>query len=565
MNKITVCLSLMAWVVLRGAASAAEPAKDNASYGLPVVTRCVEPVRFFTNGNGSVFCDFGKDAFGWLEILPPAGFTGGVYRVALGEKCDPGDMVDCWPGGTIRAFVSRPTAIKGGEKVHRVITPRDPRNTNYSAAAPAVKMRPEIGVIMPFRYAEFFESPFPLTPQNVRQVAVNYPIDMAESSFACSDKRLETVYEFCKYSILATSFAGIYVDGDRERIPYEADAYINMLSHYAISSDTALARFSHEYLMDHPTWPTEWKQHSVMMAWTDWMQTGDLTSVARCYARLKKDKMLLDRAREDGLLTSRNYLEGRRTRNDDIIDWPPRDRDGYVFTHVSSVINAFHYLNLRQMADLAAALGKTDDATFFSARAARVYAAFQRVFFNPATGRYRDGEGTDHETLHGNAAALAFGLVPEDRRRAIGDYLADRGMVCSVYFSQYYLEALYVGGRADAAYARLTAEDDRSWLGMLKQGTTITLESWNMSDKPNLDWNHAWGTPALNILSRYVLGVTPAAPGWSKARIAPQLGPLARVSGVVPTPRGSIRVTHARQADGTVKSDVVLPPGMVRE
>ncbi|MCQ2391413.1 MAG: alpha-L-rhamnosidase, partial [Kiritimatiellae bacterium] len=397
------------------------------------------------------------------------------------------------------------------------------------------------------------------------QVAVNYPIDMTESSFSCSDKRLETVYEFCKYSILATSFAGIYVDGDRERIPYEADAYINMMSHYAISSDTALARFSHEYLMDHPTWPTEWKQHSVMMAWTDWMQTGDLSSAARCYDRLKKDKLLLDRAREDGLLTSLNYLEGRRKRNDDIIDWPPRDRDGYVFTHVSCVINAFHYLNLRQMAELAAALGKADDAAFFTARAEKVQAAFQRVFFNPATGRYRDGEGTDHETLHGNAAALAFGLVPEARRRAIGDYLADRGMVCSVYFAQYYLEALYAGGRADAAYARLAAEDDRSWLGMLKQGTTITLECWNMPDKPNLDWNHAWGTPALNVLSRYVLGVTPAAPGWTKVRIAPQLGPLERVSGVVPTPRGSIRVTHTRQADGTVKSDVILPPGMTRE
>ncbi|MCQ2390672.1 MAG: hypothetical protein MJ240_04560, partial [Kiritimatiellae bacterium] len=186
MQKKFICLVLIGFAALDHLMAASAPAKDNASYGLPVVTRYVTPARFFTNGNGSVFCDFGKDAFGWLEILPPEGFTGGVYRVALGEKCDPGDMIDCWPGGTIRAFVSRPVAIKGDEKVHRVPMPRDPRNTNYSAAAPAVKMRPEIGVVMPFRYAEFFESPFPLTPQNVRQVAVNYPIDMTESSFSCS-------------------------------------------------------------------------------------------------------------------------------------------------------------------------------------------------------------------------------------------------------------------------------------------------------------------------------------------------------------------------------------------
>jgi hypothetical protein len=32
----------------------------------------------------------------------------------------------------------------------------------------------------------------------------------------------------------------IYVDGDRERIPYEADAYINMLSHYAVDSEYSI-------------------------------------------------------------------------------------------------------------------------------------------------------------------------------------------------------------------------------------------------------------------------------------------------------------------------------------
>ncbi len=88
----------------------------------------------------------------------------------------------------------------------------------------------------------------------------------------------------------ATSFAGVYVDGDRERIPYEADAYINQLSHYLVDSEYSLARYSHEYLLEHPTWPTEWKQHSIMMAWQDWMYTGDTESMRHHFATFKKKK-----------------------------------------------------------------------------------------------------------------------------------------------------------------------------------------------------------------------------------------------------------------------------------
>ena len=70
----------------------------------------------------------------------------------------------------------------------------------------------------------------------------------------------------CKYSVLATSFCGIYVDGDREA-PYEAYAHINQFCHYAIDDDYLLARKSHEWLMAHPTWPTEWPQHRLRLFW----------------------------------------------------------------------------------------------------------------------------------------------------------------------------------------------------------------------------------------------------------------------------------------------------------
>ena len=40
----------------------------------------------------------------------------------------------------------------------------------------------------------------------------------------------------------ATSFCGLFVDGDRERLPYEADAWINQLGWYATNTDVTVPR-----------------------------------------------------------------------------------------------------------------------------------------------------------------------------------------------------------------------------------------------------------------------------------------------------------------------------------
>ena len=120
------------------------------------------------------------------------------------------------------------------------------------------------------------------------------------------------------------------MDGDRERIPYEADAYLNQLSHYATDNDTQMARDTYDWLMAHPTWPTEWAPHMVFVAHADWMQTGDTAWLAPRYEALKS-KLLLERARADGLITS----TPADIKKGDIVDWPVGERDGFVFTPVN--------------------------------------------------------------------------------------------------------------------------------------------------------------------------------------------------------------------------------------
>ena len=172
----------------------------------------------------------------------------------------------------------------------------------------------------------------------------------------------------------------------------------------------------------------------------------------------------------------------------------------------------------------------------------QVKASYGKAFYNQATGLYVDGEGVEHSSLHANAAALAFGLVPADRRGKIADFLVSKGMACSVYFAQYLLEALYAAGRGDAAMRLMLAHGDRSWIGMMDFGATMTMEAWSVKAKPNLDLNHAWGAVPLNIIARYVLGVTPLEPGFAKISIRPDVGGLQKLKGVVPTAKGPVVV-----------------------
>ena len=65
---------------------------------------------------------------------------------------------------------------------------------------------------------------------------------------------------------------------------------------------------------------------------------------------------------------------------------------------------------------------------------------------------------------------------------------------------------------------------------MIRMGSTITTEAWDNVFKPNLDWNHAWGAAASNIIARQLMGIQPLTPGFSSISIKPQPGGLDNAS-----------------------------------
>jgi hypothetical protein len=76
------------------------------------------------------------------------------------------------------------------------------------------------------------------------------------------------------------------------------------------------------------------------------------------------------------------------------------------------------------------------------------------------------------------------------------------------------------------------------------------MEAWDLSAKPNLDWNHAWASAPANVIPRRLVGVRPLWPGDRHLLVQPQPGDLEAFEARVPTPRGPVDVQWQRRVNG---------------
>jgi alpha-L-rhamnosidase len=536
------------------------------------------PQQVIQIGKGHYFIDFGKAYFGSLQLIASKKQKDSL-TIHLGEKALEGS-VDRSPGGTIRYQEIRLAGLAKNKTYSLQLVP-DNRNTSNLA----IQMPDSIEPVMPFRYVEIENLKIPLQKLIINQKAYYYQFNDKASDFNSSDSVLNAVWDLSKHTIKATSFAGLYVDGDRERIPYEADAYINQLSHFVLDTVYSIARRTNEYFLSHPTWPTEWILHQVPLFFHYYEYSGDSLFLRKYYGELKK-RTLSMLAREDGLISSHSEeltpevmkqlgFQNATGRLHDIVDWPPAqkdtgwqlateegERDGYELLPINTVVNSFYYHNLMLMSRIAAVLQEHNDAKMYASMASKVQAAIHGKLFDKGRGIYIDGEGSQHASLHANMFPLAFGLVSPEQRENVIDFIESRGMACSVYGAQYLLEGLVSHGAAEQAVNLITnVTGDRNWWHMIEEGATMTWEAWDIRYKPNLDWNHAWGTAPANIISRNLWGIKPLVAGYSQVVIQPQLHMLAFANIRVPTRMGPIEA-HYESNEDLLIYEIKLPGNM---
>ena len=555
-----------------------------------------QPSLIKKNGR-NYFIDFGKAAFSKLKIRLTSSKNDSI-TIAIGEmKIKDYNHVDSIPGKNIRYYQTM-LKLNKGTHWYKIKWPDNPKRAKNRFM---VEMPNYIGEVYPFRYVEIVNYGGNLIKGDIIRTDINYSFDENASSFISSDSILNQVWDLCKYSMKATSFCGYYVDGDRERIPYEADAFINQLSHYAVDSEYSIARGSMKHLLFNPTWPTEWTLYNILMAWYDYLYTGDDRFIAKYYDELKI-KTLLDLADESGLIST---LTGRQTEDfferlhknhwgknnnlRDVVDWPqsqppggydnlanyigsekeyPGENDGYVYQKYNAVVNALFFGCLKVMEKIAIDLDEVEDALLFKKYYERVKVQYLKTFQDPSSGLINDGQDTNHKSQHANMFALTFGLIPEQNIDQVVKYISSRGMSCSVYGSQILLEGLFENGGSNHAIKLMAAKTERSWYNMIRYGSTISMEAWDKRYKPNLDLNHAWGASPANIIVRKMMGVEPLYPGAQSIKIHPKIGNLSfaklktsLISGevIVSCQQKQNEFTLEVEIPGGVKADIILP------
>jgi alpha-L-rhamnosidase len=272
----------------------------------------------------------------------------------------------------------------------------------------------------------------------------------------------------------------------------------------------------------------------------------------------------------------------------DLIDWPSSQRDGCSTSlQTNTVINSYAAMAADAIADIAKWLhpsksdgGKSDERHFRSLASTIREAMIAQLYRGDnGTGYFVDGLNTEHSSVHATAWAAAAGVVEQQQSatmaKAMTATIRAKGMRCSCMGAHWLLQGLYSlavfdGDAAAYALQLLTASNSRSWVNMMVQGATATMEAWTPSDKENLSWSHPWCSAPVNVIPRLLMGVQPTAPSWVTFSVTPQPGPLQRGSLDLRVPKGAILVSFEQSArvfslrltvpPGTSAAQVCLPP-----
>jgi alpha-L-rhamnosidase len=513
-----------------------EPAEPAAPIGNlrpvpvePMQITVIRPADVVQLGPGRWRVDLGKEIVGGLR-LTVHGTAGTTVEVRLGEELN--------SDGTVRF------QLRAGNVYRETWTLRDGQQSL------------EHWGYRGFRWVELRTDPGLDLSQAVEGLRLAMAWNTDDASFASSDPDLDRVWEMCRYSIEASRQDVYHDTPTRERGPYEGDAIINQLSEYYTQRSYALARYSATLLASRPTWPTEYRIMGVLLAWEDYLATGDSTHLAVDYDIFVARNL-------DGFLNGAGLVEknpGSSSQvNGDLVDWPAANRDGYVFTRVNTVINSWQYAAYAAQARVAAVIGRDDHAALYAGRAASLRAAINRDLL--VGGSYVDGVGTTHRAQHATVFPVALGVADVGDLTVLGEWLAQGGMRVSVYGAQFLLDALYRCARGDAALGLMTSRARESWLHMIDDlGATWVMESWDPAIKPNTTFSHAWGSAPANAVGRGLAGVRVLEPGAALVGITPQPGDLEWFDARVPTIRGPVEVSLDRR-DG-FRLHVVLPPNV---
>lgn len=257
-----------------------------------------------------------------------------------------------------------------------------------------------------------------------------------------------------------------------------------------------------------------WGDAATVIPWTTYMFYGDKALLEAEYPNMK---MWIDYIHKiDRTKCGGQYLW---THGFHYGDWLALDnfhKDTCIgATDTYYVASSYYLYSAELTAKAAAALGKAEDAEYYTKLAEKVRAAMRREYFT-ASGRL----AVDTQTAL--VLALYFNIVPEEARertiKALQRKLDEENIHHTTGFvgTPYLCPTLTRNGLVDYAYTLLLNEDFPSWLYEVNMGATTIWERWNsvlpdgsISDTGMNSLNHyAYGS-IVEWMYRYMCGINP--------------------------------------------------------
>ena len=239
-------------------------------------------------------------------------------------------------------------------------------------------------------------------------------------------------------------------------------------------------------------------------------------------------------------------------------------------TEDAFIQDVYFMQSIRLTGQAAQVLGESADAARYAALADEAHAALIDEYVSPG-GRL----ALDTQTAY--VLALKHGIC-RDKEKLIACFRARLRkdfyrITCGFTGAPLMLPVLLENGMTDVAYRMLLSEEFPGWLYAVNLGATTIWERWNsveadgsISGTGMNSLNHyAYGSVCEAVFA-HICGLQNAAPGWTKARIAPKLnGRFRRSSICYDSPAGQWTVAWSIADDGSVTLTVTIPEGASAE
>ena len=417
-----------------------------------------------------------------------------------------------------------------------------------------------------FRYIEIIGFRGTIEKNGIMGRAMHQPFDRDASCFQATDGTdasalLNRIYELSKYTMEATN-QDLYTDSQaRERRAYEGDLLVQSNTSYAVSDHYTLARHTNRYLLDHGTWPDDYKLFSIEAAWQDYLYTGNPDFLKENYDILVKKAEILTFQKEMGLVTGNG-----------LIDYDNSTCDGFMKGVYNTPWNAECVGIYSILSKIATVTGHETDAQKYEGLSDTVRVNMIRKMYHEQEGKFYDSlnaDGTPVRTedcsVYPSVYALAYGVFDsQEMADRLADYVWNDGKFKgSIYMSYFILRGLYSSNNGTKAMELLTnpevGEGVKTFASVLDNlQATITPEAWGEKQKTAMTLSHPWGSSPGGAIVQGMFGIAPITPGFNKFAIRLQPGGIPSAKVKAPGVKGPILVSYRQKKDG-LAAKVTIP------